>query len=166
MALLSLRDIENKAGYPFNAGSLSSIFAEDILLFKGALENPHETGSEVFIQTYNLTTSERDALTLPVGSSGYLIYNTTVGSPQYYNGTAWSNIGAAALDIDNPTLTQILYSDGEIGSVIDIFDAGSVISVFTYTNGSLTSVDIDNNGTDESITITYSGSNISEITYA
>ena len=42
------------------------------------------------------STTDRDALT---SSAGDMIYNSTLGKPQIYNGSAWENFGPAGFDI-------------------------------------------------------------------
>lgn len=115
-SLINLRSISNKPGYTFNAGSIYNIFAEDYLPIKDALQT---AGSEVLIKIVNLTTVERDnqVSTGSVTGSGIVVYNTTVGSLQFYDGT-WHDL------TDNYLVQGVL----PIGSIPNLSGTYSVVS--------------------------------------
>ncbi|SFB96379.1 hypothetical protein SAMN05421780_102115 [Flexibacter flexilis DSM 6793] len=48
-----------------------------------------------------LNTTQRDAMGLATSDEGMVIYNTTLGKMQFWNGAAWSDIGAGGAGIQN-----------------------------------------------------------------
>lgn len=66
-----------------------------------------------------LTTPQRDAIATPV--AGLLIYNTTLGFYQVYNGTSWTSVGGGAT---GGGTDQIFYENGQ-----------TVTANYTITNG-------------------------------
>jgi hypothetical protein len=66
-----------------------------------------------------LTTTQRDAIVTPV--AGLLIYNTTLGFYQVYNGTSWTSVGGGAT---GGGTDQIFYENGQ-----------TVTANYTITNG-------------------------------
>lgn len=53
------------------------------------------------IRLINLTTAERDLIVSP--GAGAKIWNTTTGTEQAYNGSAWADVGGGASDVDDLT---------------------------------------------------------------
>ena len=120
MTRINPRNVQNKTGVTFNAGSLTYIFAEDYKVFSDTLK---DAGSEVYLWLYNVNTAQRDALS---PQTGHIVYNTSIGSIQFYNGTSWANI-------DNGISQGIL----PIGSIPNL--SGSYIPQGIIPYGSITS---------------------------
>jgi hypothetical protein len=54
---------------------------------------------------YNLTTTQRNALTLPTTDKGYLVYDTTLLSLFIWDGTAWTSAGGGSQNLQQVTTT-------------------------------------------------------------
>lgn len=61
------------------------------------------SGSTTTFRIPNLTTVERDALVSP--QNGMIIYNTTTGTPQIYDGGVWNNIDMGSTPVVNASTT-------------------------------------------------------------
>lgn len=55
-----------------------------------------------------VTTTERDAISSP--ATGLIVYNTTTGTAQYWNGSAWGNIASAT--VSAPTVQKFTSGSG------------------------------------------------------
>lgn len=54
---------------------------------------------------YNLTTTQRTALSLSTADKGYLVYDTTLLSLFVWNGTAWTSAGGGSQNLQQVTTT-------------------------------------------------------------
>jgi len=54
---------------------------------------------------YNLTTTQRNALSLTTSDKGYLVYDTTLLSLFVWNGTAWTSAGGGSQNLQQVTTT-------------------------------------------------------------
>jgi hypothetical protein len=68
----------------------------------------------------NMTTTERDNIPTPL--NGMLIYNTTTGEFQYYDGGAWQDVGMASV----PNMSETVAGIGEIATVAQQGTAQSI----------------------------------------
>lgn len=91
-----------------------------------------------------MTTTQRDAIVSP--ANGLQVYNTTTNKVNYYNGTAWSEIGAGGGGTPGGSTTQVQFNDagafaGDAGFTYDK-------TTDTATIGSLNLTTIANAATD------------------
>lgn len=141
MAIINPRNVQNKSGVVYESGSLTKIYAEDYRVFSDSLGS---AGSEVYLWLYNRTTTERNALT-PTGS-GNIIFNTTTGSVDVYNGSTWISVGAGAsagvsdhgslTGLSDDDHTQYLLVNGT-RSGSNLIVTGSVVGVSGSFSGTL-----------------------------
>lgn len=73
----------------------------------------------------NMTTTERDAIGTP--ANGMLIYNTTTGEFQYYDGGAWQTVGTASVPNASETVAGIieLATNAEMGAGTSVGGTGA-----------------------------------------
>ena len=103
------------------------------------------------LQPQDMSTVERDLLSLAGADVGRLIYNTTDSELQLWDGSAWQNVAAGAITVDAANITgqivdaQIagMSSSKLIGQVTDAQIAGMAATKLTgqVTNAQITSLD-------------------------
>lgn len=81
--------------------------------FTGAVDF---SGASTTFRMPNLTTTQRDALGSP--ANGMIIYNTTSGTFQYYDGGTWYDVGTATVSNASETVAGIveLATNAEMGT--------------------------------------------------
>lgn len=127
MSLINPRAVQNKSGVTFSPGNLTFVYAEDYKVFSDSLRS---AGSEVYLWLYNVDTATRDTLT---PQTGQIVFNSSIGSIQFYNGAAWSNI-----DTSSDGLPQGVLPVGSIPSLSGLYipqgqlPSGSIPTLTAY----------------------------------
>lgn len=74
------------------------------------------SGASTTFRIPNLTTAEKTALASP--ANGMLVYDTTLGEFQFYDGGAWQSVGTASVPNASPTVAGIveIATNAEMGA--------------------------------------------------
>lgn len=85
------------------------------------------SGASTTLRIPNLTTVERDALGAP--TNGMLVYDTTAGEFQYYDGGAWHSVGTASVPNASATVAGIIEmaTNAEMGTGTSAGGTGALL---------------------------------------